>query len=615
MENRNEIKKRMVSSAAKSWGLSIRDMETVDPLVTLLIDASANEMEKISASIDEAGRKMAMKLTEQLIPESLLSPVPARAIMHAIPFETVVRVNEDHEFYYFKKNPYEDEEEDLQISFTPVAGHRLYNGKVDFIASGNALYRLDELNEKSLLLKSRSGKDLSDSIWLGLNLHKSINSLEGLSFYFVTDNMNDIQEKVFYQALKSSKWEINDIPIKAMPGYFSEPGTGGKKQIKLPLADFNRSFAVSRQVLDFYRKHFISFGNNPWSSILNQDTFMKYPSHFPDIFNPDELKAFNNRLLWIKVSFLPHIPRNLLDQVLCSINCFPVINRRKEKSVIMGFDRIKELRIQPNEVFFDLKEVSCDENLEVVIGNENTEDLEGKALLTLRKDNIGRFNTSNAVDQIHQMIEAYRNEYSAFSKIEGIEIDTVDKLNEAIRPFEIAIDNIRNYMAGSKPYMMLKTEAGKESVEVDVSYYLSCGSLGNGINKGMHMNYDSAELTREKIFLMTTTMGGTDIKKDEELIRNFRYALLTQGKIVTFEDIKALCAVHFGKHADSIDVKKGVAMDTLYNSGLQRIIEIMIHLRPESNLSPEEIKFLREDLEQQLVERSTNVLPFRIVFS
>jgi hypothetical protein len=612
MENRHEVKKRMISAAAKSWGITIKDMESVDPLITLLIDACASEIENISASIDEVRQKMGIKLMELLTPESLLSPVPSRAILHAHPFNPFTKVNEDHEFYYNKKNPLDDENLHLEIFFTPVREHLLFNGNVKFIAYGKALYQMDEFNEKALVCNSISNKTFTNSLWIGLNINKTIGSLNGLSFYFEITDVNDTLERIFYQALASSNWEINDKKVKVNSGYYDTQSKSNKKQIKVPYTEFNKSFAFTNQVKEYYKKHFISFSQNQWDTIINQDTYLKYPVSFREIFSLKDLEAMDSKLLWVKVNFLHHIPNDILDHIKCSINCFPVINRRKEKSVIKGSDRIKELRTEAHEVFFDLKSITCDEDMEIILGDKATENMEGKALLTLRKDNIGRLNSTNAVDKVQQLIEAYRNEYAAFSKIKGIDHDSIDKLHEAIRPFEYAIENIRNYTAGSKPYLMMKTDPEKEDVDVEVTYYLTNGSLGNGLKKGEHIHFDSAELIRDKIYLMTPTLGGTDIKKDEELIRSFRYALLTRGKLVTVEDIKALCNVQFGKYAESIEVQKSVDIDTQTGSGLRRIIEIKIRLEKNIKLSPEEIKFLEKDLEQQLQEKSLNVLPFKV---
>jgi hypothetical protein len=55
-----------------------------------------------------------------------------------------------------------------------------------------------------------------------------------------------------------------------------------------------------------------------------------------------------------------------------------------------------------------------------------------------------------------------------------------------------------------------------------------------------------------------------------------------------------------------------VAASTRFESGLQRIIEISINLRRDEGLSREEIKALKESLEQELEEKSANVMPVRV---
>ncbi|MCD4732564.1 MAG: hypothetical protein K8R74_18335 [Bacteroidales bacterium] len=470
METRHEIKKRMISAAAKFWGITGREMETIDPLIPMLIDASASEIEKISTSINEVRQNMGVKLMELITPEILLSPLPARAIMHAHPFEASGKVNEGHEFYYYKPNPFDEDESDLEIYFTPLREHTLFDGDVKFFATGNTLYRIDPSFEKSEVCKSLLNKSLPDSLWIGLSLNKSVESLSGLSFYFDIENVNDIQEKVFYQALTSGEWEINDKAVNVKPGYYDTPGKNDKKQIKVPYTEINKSFAITRQVLNFYKKHFIFFSENQWDAIINEDTYKNYPESFTEIFSPEDLEAIDSKLLWVKVNFAHHIPHGILDHIKCNINCFPVINRRKEKIVITGYERIKELRAGPHEAFYDLKDISCEEKLEIILGDKMPENLEDKALLTLRKDNIGRMDTTNAVDKIQQMIEAYQNEFAAFSKIKDIDHDDIDRLFEAVRPFENAIDNIRDYTAGTKPFVMLKTDPELEEAELEVNF-------------------------------------------------------------------------------------------------------------------------------------------------
>ncbi len=125
MESKSEIKKRMMSVAAKSWGISIKEMQQVDPLIPLLIDACSSEIEKVYSSIEDTRDTMGNKLMELVTPQSLLSPYPSRAILHAQPFEAKFTITPNHPFYLTRNNPFDEEEMPLEIFFTPLANQML----------------------------------------------------------------------------------------------------------------------------------------------------------------------------------------------------------------------------------------------------------------------------------------------------------------------------------------------------------------------------------------------------------------------------------------------------------------------------------------------------------
>ena len=312
---------------------------------------------------------------------------------------------------------------------------------------------------------------------------------------------------------------------------------------------------------------------------------------------------------------MQHLPKEILDRVKCATNCIAVINRREERTVITGRERIKELEAEEHELFFDLKNVYCEDSMEVVFEKQKAADMEGKGLLTLRHDNIGRFNERNALETIQQLSDVFHEEYAAFSKIKGIDHEQVDGLNKAVRPFENIFEDLYKSSTSSMPFLMLTTEEENEDINVDVWYWLTNGTLANGIKKGMSISFDSAELVRDKIFLVSTVTGGTDQKRGEDLIHDFRYSLLTGDRIVTSEDIKAACYKQFGNLVKHIDVQKSIDADAGPQKGLRRVIDIKIQLTSNSNLSNEELNYLKEDLEVQLKRKSVNVLPFKITIS
>lgn len=613
MVSKVEIKKRMIATAAKSWGITVRDMQQVDPIVLLLLDACATEFEKLSLSINEAREIMGNKLMELVTPGALLNPYPARALIYAHPFTSRFRIRPEHQFYYSIANPFDEDDADIDIFFTPVANQILVDGEIKHMAANSSLHHFSEPLYGSVICKGDDGKNLpSNSLWLGLSLNKPLDSLDGVSICFEMEGVDEMEAKVFYEALASTMWEIDGAPVKTRVGFEDLKSSSRRKPVHVPLTEFNRSKTVSNHIVDFYNKKFISFIDNESNPTDYNKLRKPFPSLFADVFSEEDLDNIDGRFLWVRINFTRHIPKYLLNKVRCSTNCVAVINTREERTSISGRERIKELEAEEHELYFDLKNVSCDDEMDIIFEKQKNTDMEGKGLLTIRKDNIGRFNTRNALEAIQYLTDVFHEEYAAFSKIKGIDHEQIDDLTKAVRPFENIFEDLYQSSSSSMPFLMLTTGEENEDVNVDVRYWLTNGTLANGIKKGMPIRFDSAELVRDKISLLTTVMGGTDKKQANELINEFRYSLLTGDRIVTIEDIKAACYKQFGKHTQNVEVQKNVDADAGPTKGLRRIIDIRIQLKKTNKLSKVEVGYLKEDLEVLLKSRSMNVLPYKI---
>ena len=616
MESKNDIKKRMVSVAAKAWGIANKDIQKMDPLVPLLLDACASEIVKVSSSIMGVHDKMGNKMMELLTPEELTSPYPARAILYASPLDAIYEVNENNEFYYNKSNFHEEESRDTEVYFTPTANNKLIKGEVCYIASPKNLFKtLGPTDKESYCKAIKKNTSGSNCLWVGLQIPNSITSLDGISFYFdfEMESITEIQEELFYQALSTSNWELNGNLLNTSEGFKADHDKSIKKLPNFPAFEFNKSRSVCTHVNNFYKRRFVTISEDDDKPIEYKKFTKKFPEEFKNIFNNKSLEEIEEKVLWIKIDFAHYVPSEILDVVNCSINCFPVINRREEKVFITGNERIKGMEAEEHEIYFDLKNISAEDNMEVVLERDKPVNEEGKAILTLRQDNIGRFNSKNAFESINQLINVYREEHAAFSEIKSLNHEAVDNLNDAIRPFENAIYETKKTSYGNMPYLLLKTEPGKGNVNVEVGYWLTNGSFANNIEKEENLRYDSAELIKDKIFLITNTYGGQSKKENEELIHDFRYSLLSRDRIVTKADIKALSYKVFENAIETVTVKEGVSNTTQPDSGLRRTIEINIKLNKKNNLKEDEVKFLKEDLKIQLEGKSLNILPFRVL--
>lgn len=616
METKNSIKQRMISVAAKAWGVTNKEIEKTDPIIPLLIDACASEIAKVSSSINESRDKMGGKIMELLTPAELTSPYPSRAILHALPMDTTGNIDENNEFYFAKRSFVQADNQDVEVFFTPTGNYKLLKGEIRYLGCFENIYFKPNPFEKVSVCKSTQDTIEPDTMWIGLHIPKPINSLDGISFYFNLDNTPEIEEEIFFNALAESDWEINGKAKKTTQGFKKNTSKDTHIHFTNSTREFNKSQAVCNHINNFYKKHFTTIIEE--EDLVNYKEFtQKFPDSFNEVFKEDDLNELEGNLLWIKIRFKQHMHAKVLDNVNCTINCFPALNRRSEKIYINGKDKIAPLISEDNEMFFDLKGIEPEGNMRVLLSSSVAENkqIENTGLLTLRQDNIGRFNSRNALELIEQMIDVYREEFMAFSKFKNINQDSVEDLHNAIRPFENLLDELYDISIDSQPYVMLKTSAENENLNVEVDYWLTNGALANDIQQEESLRYDSAELVRDKIFFITPTFGGINMKKKEDLKNDFRYALLTRDRIVTKADIKSLCYKIFENLIANVEVKEGISSFTQPNSGLRRTMDIHINLRENHNSNKEVVKFLKEDLKTQLEEKSSNTLPFRIYVS
>ncbi|MBC8643211.1 type VI secretion system baseplate subunit TssF [Flavobacterium lindanitolerans] len=135
--SKDQIKDRLLKRAAKQWGYSDVELENVfDPIVNLLFDVCAKELEKISNEIYSSRRRITERLVDILTPTASAKATPARAIVRAYPVENEVILNDHHQFYFQKKeaNPYNPTENIIKnYFFGPTKPVKLNRNKLNYV--------------------------------------------------------------------------------------------------------------------------------------------------------------------------------------------------------------------------------------------------------------------------------------------------------------------------------------------------------------------------------------------------------------------------------------------------------------------------------------------------
>jgi hypothetical protein len=207
-----------------------------------------------------------------------------------------------------------------------------------------------------------------------------------------------------------------------------------------------------------------------------------------------------------------------------------------------------------------------------------------------------------------------KEESAAFNVIGSDMISSnLRELNQVIARLEKKIEDVK-LEKGDTAYLMLKPQDGDRQVFVEY-WSINC-TLANNIRSGSILNiYRADDLDYNASKLMTTTTGGKDKPSTEARINTYRRSLQSGDRVVTREDIKALCFEHLGESVSQVNIEKGIDKGASQSEGLIRTIDIYLQLKKGLEISLTEQNALRQKLLILLEERSSNIFPFRIFFN
>ncbi|UII28995.1 hypothetical protein LVD15_11365 [Fulvivirga maritima] len=143
-----------------------------------------------------------------------------------------------------------------------------------------------------------------------------------------------------------------------------------------------------------------------------------------------------------------------------------------------------------------------------------------------------------------------------------------------------------------------------------VEYWVTNGEEANHIRAGATLQtYKGSELRQKGVFL-TSTFQGKNALNTEERLHAYRRALLTRNRIVTKEDMKALCFELCGDKITQVEIKKVFKTGVGNNEGLVPTMEIFLTENKEVEISDYEWDAIKSNLLNILDKQSLSVFPY-----
>ncbi len=602
--SKDSIKDQMIRTAAREWDIAENEIDAnFDPLVGLLMEACAAELEKIGHRINDSHHRMTEKLSEFLVPDAAGSALPSSAIATALPSGSKGQINHLSTFVLENKNAEnipKGKAGPTEIFLAPVGEFTVLDCTTPYQLCGNAFYKLTP-GKRRELLHAQPGQQ-SDTICLALQVAEECNNLEGLQIFIQI--RSNVYQSAFYNALPQAVCAVGNNQIDFSIGY----ANGDQFEVS-PTTVIKSGYGylekIKRQVANAYQNQFISLGKVP---VVAENDLPSYLQYLPE---PIQQSLKKERLTYLLIKLPQFFPQEILDGINCQLNAFPVINIQLSQIQYKTQPWINIIPMPAKGLFLDIESItsSAGNNYHFRYTAERTQPEEGEAVL--RKRGVGILSGAEIKETTENLMESIRDQQAYFSEVRNETI--VGRLREIL----IILNRTINEMTGkgedlqAATYLMVRPVS--EGDMLTIEYYSTYGTDGQVGRVNDVIRSNKHTITRPGTeMLVSPLIGARDDLNPQEKTLVFKRQLLSRGSIVSAEDVKLLCAQIFGNRMAAVKVARDTVMSSKRNEGFKRAIAVQISLQNNHGLSMEEIDLLKKEVAFELASHATIGLPFEI---
>lgn len=612
-----QIEFDMWKRAREIWQAKDLPIESFDPIVKLMMGACAVELKKIVDEIESSRSRVLHRLAQVMMPDELVGPVPASTILNLQTNEARILIGPEFQASCSKDG--------VDFVFSPTGNYEIINASVELSLLLLSNHLID-ITEKALLDK-RSIQQLSTlqssvepgvsterTLLLAIDLDDQISDLRSLTFFFDWAKASPNERTEYSRLLASTQWFIDQVSLTTHVG---------PKRFETNISDTIDEFDVSKQleakVNNYYEPHFIAIDLPVDSKV--QDLKCECPEVIRQLFAGQEL-PFQKEMLWIEVRFPASFPNVALSEQLshCLLNCVPAVNRRlNTKRYLLYEQSLNVVPLETDEQFFSIHQVLDSsgnefQNLQTLYDIENTE-----RKYYLRHGGVKRIDPRRGIELVKQMQDVIRDESAAFAAVNPDEmLSDLNTLRQTLaRLDKKTIESDSNLE--SMWYLVLNQSQKPDTSwdEITAEFWSTHGEAANNLSPGEINQLLSSEYgpAVSQIQNITTTTGGRDRLRDAEVVQAFRSQIMTRGRIVTAEDIRAVCFSELGGLINDVVVNQGITTGDKAEEGLIRTIDVELIPSHTTKLNDEEWMNICRKLQSLLESNSSATSPIIVTTS
>lgn len=583
-DTKDVIRNRMLRYASRLWGYpGAVSEDSFDPVLGMLVGACAAEIEKIGKESGLSHARLVEAIAQLIVPEADTRALPAHGIAH-IPssdLEDTIDINTNLSCEKEFEHELNKQSNIKNFTFVPSVKTQIHQAQIKYILPQNIIYKQSEGRYKEIFASAKYGKRFNESaIFLGIENKGQQTEMSDVRIFFDLEE-GDSNQALFFSNLQYAHFSLNGKPLEVYAGFQSLADDKGI--IEQALNNHSLINKKQRDINSFYAPNFISIKNLPNLS----KCYAPYPEELDGFFDDEDLDAMESNIFWVKIVFPSMITVDSLSNLSCHLNCFPVVNIKRNKE---SFHLQDELNIRPlvcDDLFYDLESVIDSNGIsydkgDILLNKKSDKAQASPKQYVIRSSGVGRLDGRQAEDMLRDLLDVLSEERLAFSVFgtDSLQGD-VAALDRQIKLLRNKIQKVNNSDTGVH-YLMLTHDKSSETTYLYITYWETGGELGNGIKKGNSLKIGGDSLLAGKnAVLMTRTLGGRNKLNGEEKVQAFKSTYLTKNRIVTMSDVKETVKTLLGKKAKHVELRKGVSISPNRNEGFVRVIEVDLELNSD----------------------------------
>ncbi|WP_114789431.1 type VI secretion system baseplate subunit TssF [Niabella yanshanensis] len=605
VQSREQIKDKMIRLAAEHWNLEENEIEAnFDPLVVLLFDAVAGEIESLGYRIKDIQSNLLNELAALMLPHSLLRAKPAACILSARPAEDTCLLKSETNFSTIAKTSRADEAiKEAELNFTPIGEVKLVKASLGHLRAGNRVYKYQDDGKKTVQHPDAATDSMIQQIHFTITGKAPIRTLAGLQLFF--DLKGHSEANSFYFALKDASLSINNTGVLLQKGFFRN------EQFETSIRDaFNNDTDYSRKL----QREIAGVYSNQFFTIDERSEAIASPPNAPAILQdlPEKLTQEINgpNTVFCTLSLRRPFSIELIERLQIAINAFPVINRRMEHIFHKTEKWINIIPLQLHGTYLDIHTIENVNGMKYRLQHANYDSKVEEGQAIIRAARVSKNSSNDIRNALKSLLEAIRDESAYFSRTSNDFISS--RLTDISKTLTRLEDQVQ-LSKDEKPtfrYVLLKSKSPGEQVQV--SYWTTAPAEAGFVKANAGFKPVQHSLVEAgSCFSVTPAVGGMEILNDYAQKQMLVRQLSSKGKIVSVEDIKLLCFEIFGQKLRDVRVQKTMKVLAGTHSGISRFIEIALWFAND-NYSEEEKVYLVKQLSYQLELNGSFVFPFEI---